>query len=209
MLYYYTYNEFIQELNTGGVLKKLVLFIVCLFASSASYAETSTFRFGLMPTISVYNLNDPSGPTDQGNNLSLLSGVMFADAGRDSRFMLQASYDKFTLNATSVNVGQDVTRGAGSIAYQTMFRLSRNLKPWFGFGIGEASETYKNRYALVGGFSNPLTPSDRSVNDLFVLIDASMEWEVSRTLVMGFNVQYDQPTGDSSRALKMGVYLTF
>lgn len=192
-------------------MKKIFLFVGLLIASNAvSAASSDAFRFGLMPTISIYNVNDPSGPTAPGNGFSYLSGVMLADAGRDSRVMAHLIYDKFSIAATTENIAQEVTRMSGSITYQSMLRLTRGWKPWLGAGIGQATETYKNRYRLTpGGFSVPLTEQERNVNNVFLLVNTSTEWQVNKEWDMGVQLQYEQPIGDGSTVFRVGIYAVY
>jgi hypothetical protein len=194
----------------GGFLKKIFLIISLFFLSPLAFASEGTFRFGLMPTISMYNVVDPYGPTQTGNAFTYLSGVILADTGRDSRAMANLIYDKFSLSATQTSIAQDVTRTGGGISYQTMFRLSRGFKPWVGFGIGAASESYKNRYTLSpGGFSIPASPSERSINNVFVMLNISNEWQLNKNWDMGLHLQYEQPTGDGTRIVRVGLYIVY
>lgn len=192
-------------------MKKIFLMVAVLVVSNvANAASSDAFRFGLMPTISIYTVVDPNGPTAPGNGFSYLSGVMLADAGRDSRVMAHLIYDKFSLAATTKNIAQDVTRTSGSISYQSMLRLTRGWKPWLGAGIGQASETYKNRYRLTpGGFSSPLADQERSVNNVFILVNTSTEWQVNKQWDMGVNLQYEHPVGEGSQVFRVGIYAVF
>ena len=179
-------------------------------SASTAYAVQDTFRFGFMPTISFYNLNDPTGRTKPGQNITLLSGLIFVDAGRDARFLVNGSFDKFSVAASTMDIGEDVTRLSASASYQTMFRLSRDFKPWLGFGVGDATESYKNRYLLTGGgFSTPVSPSERSVNNVFGLVNVSTEWELNRQWNFGFHFQYELPFGEGASVYKAGVYFSY
>lgn len=196
----------------GVYLKKLLFVLVVGFWSSyASAATTDAFRFGLMPTISNYTVVDPSGPTAQGSGFSFLSGIVIADAGRDGRFLGHIISDKFSISPSVTNIGQDVTRVGGSVSYQSMLRVTRGWKPWVGIGLGQSSETYKNRFKLStqGGFSQPLTPSQLSVNNTSILVNTSTEWQFNKQWDMGMHLQYEQPIGDGSKVFRVGIYAVF
>lgn len=192
-------------------MKKIFFIVACLLVSSvANAASDEAFRFGWMPLMSTYNVVDPNGPTAPGNGFSYLSGVLIADAGRDARVIGHLIYDKFSLAATTENIAQDVTRMGGNISYQTLLRLTRSWKPWLGAGIGQASETYKNRYRITpGGFSAPLAEPERTANNVFLLINTSTEWEFNKQWDVGFQLQYEHPISDGSRVFRAGIYLIF
>jgi len=176
--------------------------------ASTSHAEEKVFRVGLMPAISTFNIIDPFGPTATGNGFSLLNAVGILDVGRDSRLIGSVGYDKFTLGASASNIGQDVARTGGSVSYQSMFRFTREFKPWVGVGLGVASESYKTRYTLSsGGNSVPASPPERSVNNIFAVLNISTEWQVNKTFDMGVHLQYEHPSGDGTKTLRIGIYI--
>jgi hypothetical protein len=178
--------------------------------SSVAIADQDTFRFGLMPSIAQFTINDPSGQTAKGKSVSLLNAVMFINVTRDDRVMLIVGSNKYSVPASSTLIGEDVTRLDGSVSYQTLFRLSRNFKPMLGIGIGSAAETYKNRYKLSpGGFGIAQTPVERNINNFYYVLNAGHEWEINRTWNIGLNLQYERPVSEISTALKLGIYLTF
>lgn len=195
----------------GGVLKNIFLVIIFFLISDAANASTQdTFRFGWMPVISIFNVVDPNGPTAQGNAYSGLSGIVIMDAGRDSRLIGHLVYDKFSITASTINIAQDVSRTGGSVSYQTNLRIARGWKPWVGAGLGEVSETYKNRYRLTpSGFSSPLADQERSVNNVFILVNTSTEWQVNKQWDMGVNLQYEHPIGEGSQVFRVGIYAVF
>lgn len=175
-----------------------------------AHAAEGTFRFGLMPTISAFNVVDPNGPTETANAFGYTNAVMLVDMGRDDRLFSDLFYDRFSLSATTTNIGQDVTRTGGGVSYQTMFRFARSFKPWMGLGLGASSEGYKNRYTLSpGGFSIPASPVESSLNNVFVMLNASAEWQLNKSLDMGLHLQLEQPTGDGTRILRFGLYIVY
>lgn len=135
---------------------------------------------------------------------------MIVNAGRDSRLFADVSYDKYSLTATQSDIGQDVSRTGGSVSYQTLLRVSRDWKPWAGIGLGAASESYKNRYTLSpGGFSIAANPSERSLNALYLALSLSSEWQLNKSWNMGVHLKYEQPAGDGTKALRLGMYFVF
>lgn len=189
---------------------KNILFILSLLLVSAAHAEDRTFQFGIMPVISIFNVTDPYGATESANSFNYISGVMIVSTGRDSRIFADVIYDKFSLGATQSKTGQDVTRTEGSISYQSLLRIARDWKPWAGIGLGAGSEGYKSRYILSpGGFSIFVNPAERSVNALYLIFNLSSEWQLNKSWNMGVHLKYEQPTGDGTKALRLGMYFVF
>ena len=191
-------------------MKILVALLILLLASATATADDRSYRFGIMPTISIFNVEDPNGPTESANAFSYANLVMMADMGRDGRIMANMSYDRFSLSATQTSIGQDVSRMGGSVSYQTLWRVGRDFKPWIGLGLGAASDSYKGRYTLSpGGFSIAANPTDRSLNEIFLVANASADWPMSKSLDMGIHLQLEQPAGDGTRVLRLGLYFIY
>ena len=184
----------------------LVLLLIVPVAQAAE-----SFRFGVLPSIASYNVEDPLGPTEQRAGFSP-AAVLLMDMGRDSRLMAQVAYDKFTTNASTTNVNNDVTSLNVGLSYQMMMRVTRGWKPWLGVGAAYANESYSNRYTLTsGGFYCSACPyPDRTKDDFLVVLNASSEWQLNRDWDMGIHLQFEQPTSsDGLRVIRFGVYAVY
>lgn len=70
---------------TRRITTTLALLLVLPAAQAAE-----TFRFGVLPSIASYSVEDPLGPTEQRAGFSP-AAVMLVDMGRDSRLMAQVA----------------------------------------------------------------------------------------------------------------------
>lgn len=191
---------------------RIALLLAILLLPSFAQADDKSMRFGLMPMYSRYEINDPIGPTRTGVDISTLSGVAIFDAGRDSRIFVNAFYADFNLTASTTNVGQTVKQTGVTASYQMMFRLTRNIKPWLGIGLGYESERYQNRYLTTpGGYLAPGSPyPERDVVNYPVVLNASHEWQYNRNFDVGLHLQFEQPiSSDGARALRLGIYVVY
>jgi hypothetical protein len=191
---------------TRRILTTLILLLICPVAQAAE-----SFRFGVLPSIALYSVEDPLGPTEQRAGFSP-AAVMFIEMGRDSRLMAQLAYDSFTTTASTTNVHNDVTSLNVGLSYQMMMRVTRGWKPWLGVGAAYASEKYENRYTVTsGGFLCATCPYPNRTNDDFLLVlNASSEWQINRDWDMGLHLQFEQPmASDGTRVVRFGLYLVY
>lgn len=188
------------------ILTTLVLLLVFPVAQAAE-----SFRFGVLPSIAIYSVEDPLGPTEQRAGFSP-AAVMLIDMGRDSRLMALLAYDSFITAASTTNVHNEVTSLSVGLSYQMMMRVTRGWKPWLGVGAAYASEKYTNRYTVTsGGFLCSTCPyPDRTKDDFLVVLNASSEWQINRDWDMGLHLQFEQPmTSDGTRVVRFGFYLVY
>lgn len=191
-------------------IRRITAILVLLLVLPAAHAA-ETFRFGILPSIASYSVEDPQGPTEQRAGFSP-AAVLLIDMGRDSRLLAQIAYDKFTTSASTTNVNNDVTSLNVGLSYQMMMRITRGWKPWLGVGAAYANESYSNRYTLTsGGFLCATCPyPDRTKDDFLVVLNASSEWQLNRDWDMGLHLQLEQPTGsDGLRVIRFGIYAVY
>jgi hypothetical protein len=189
------------------------LFLTFIAGAIAVPAQAeSPFRFGISPSLSVFAINDPIGPTDTHSGITYASALMLVDMGRDSRLMVNVSHDSFSVAPSVTNIGQDVTSTQVGASYQMVFRVTRGWKPWFGIGGGYATENYQNRNTLTpGGFKCIGCPyPDRTKDDFYVVLNTSTQWQLNRNWDMGVHLELDQPTStDGMRAVRLGLYFVY
>jgi len=183
--------------------------LVSLFFFSTTTHAADTWRFGVLPNVAGYTVNDPNGPTDTRAGLSPAL-LMLVDMGRDARLMAQVVHDSFQLSASTTNIAQDVSSTGANVEYQWMLRFTRGWKPWVGLGAGYASESYSNRYTVTpGGFLGTTYP-DRTKDDFTVVLNTSTEWAVNRDWDMGVHLQIEQPvSSDGMRVIRFGIYAVY
>lgn len=185
------------------------LLITILTVTPGYSLAAESFRFGWLPSVSYFDVRDPSGPTDDHTSATYLSGVVIADVGRDSRLFIHGHYDSFTLAASTTNIHQAVTRYGLNASYQVNLRLSRTWKPWAGAGLGFVQEDAKERYTVTPGGFLGTTFQDRSLNTFGFVLNFSNEWQLNGNWDLGVHFQYEHPFDDAARVLRAGVYFVY
>ncbi len=190
----------------GQAISVLVL---CSVAAPALAAENDPLRFGVQTSLNSYRIEDPAGPTAGGSGLSL-SGIALYEFGRDSRLMININKDAYSLEASTSNVGQNVSSMGGGVSYQSKWRVSRTWKPWIGAGLGYTSTTYKSRYT----FTSPSQQfkylyADRSATDVALLLNANSEWQFNKDWDIGLQAQLAKSISGKSSTLRVGFYVVY
>jgi outer membrane protein W len=192
------------------IMKIYSFLLFCLLTCSATVASADKgFRIGWMPSITSTSIEDPNGPVEDHTAAALLQAVGIFDMGRDVRIFANAVYDKYEVDASTTNIHYDVSRFGINATYQWNVRLTRSFKPWLGVGLGYSQDTFADRYTLTpGGFLAASYP-DRTVDSFNLVLNSSIDWQISRDLDLGIHFQWEQPTGDGARSARVGVYIAY
>jgi hypothetical protein len=192
---------------------RIAVLLVVLFLPLVAYAGSGgekTMRFGFMPEYTLYQINDPDGPTKQGANFSALSGIVIFDQGRDTRIFVHAATNYFKIPASTTNIGQSVKQTGIEVSYQKVLRVTRTIKPWLGVGLGYETEKYTNRYTLTPGGHLAQQFSDRSVESYPLVLTAAHQWKYDNDFDYGLHFQFAQPlTSDGARSLGVALYVVY
>lgn len=189
-------------------MRYLLMMFLVFFAGTSLADSDRAFRFGGQLSGNSYTVDDPSGKTAAGSGVSF-SGVAFYEVNRSGRLALDVNKGSYTLAATSTNIGQDVSDFGGSLSYQSRWRLSRDLKPWVGGGIGYASTQYTNRHTLTpsGLFSVPY--ADRAVTGMFYVLNTNVEWDIDPDFTFGLNAQFRHTLSGANQSFRLGAYVIY
>jgi hypothetical protein len=194
----------------------MMLYRAIFICSVVLYATVShsgeEFRFGLMPTVSRYYVNDPLGSTKPQDNFTPLSAIGIFDFGRDSRIFAHIYSTSFTLRASTSDIGQDVKVFGINGSYQMMLRLTRGFRPWVGLGLGYASESYTARHRITSeGYLAPGSPyQSRTVDSYTGILNASNEWKLNRDWDIGIHLQVEEPVvSGAARVFRGGIYFVY
>ncbi len=191
------------------MFRSILILLLTACGTVAPALADDAMRFGISPSVSGFHLKDPDGPTASASAFTPLSGLLIATAGRDARVLVHVQYDKFSVPASTADIGENVSRLGGDVSYQALFRLSRAWKPWGGIGLGYTSEQYTTRYTLTPGGHLATQYPDRSVSSVALVLNTSTEWRLDRDWSMGAQLQYEQPLGSGASALRLGLYLVY
>lgn len=168
-----------------------------------------SIRYGLMPGISQFSVDDPDGGTDPTQEFNPFNAILANDFGRDSRVLSQVYYQPFTLDAGVTTVGQEVSRGGVAVSWQGMLRIARAWKPWVGVGLGYSQDSFKKRYTVDKDGFLAARYANRKESAVNLILNASTEWQWTRDWDIGFHVQYETPLEGSTQALSVSVMLLY
>ena len=140
---------------------------------------------------------------------NLVSGVVIFESGRDSRVFVQAQYAKYEFPGTTLLIGELVKAYSISTIFQSKFRVSRNFKPYLGFGLGLKNEEHSNRYTTdTQGFLAQSFDDESIVN---ITVDANITDDIDlfKTIKTGWSLRYSQPVSDGLKTIEAGIYILF
>lgn len=173
-------------------MNKLCAVVFCCLLPMLGRAEPiETFKMGWAPSFSPnLSVDDPDGSTDATDTFSALSAIAMLPFGRDDRWIVNVTKYDFTLDASQVDIGQDVQSIAIAGFYQRRLRLSRYFKPWIGVGpqIELSDKTARHTVDADGFLAQTFSDQDGVAYTLGVV--ASHEWPLSDQLEFGINATY-------------------
>ncbi|MHB8453998.1 MAG: hypothetical protein ACYDDO_04715 [Acidiferrobacterales bacterium] len=178
---------------------KWILALPLALTVASAFADDG-LRVGILAGAGYDRITDPAGPTHT-SYAPDIGLIAITDWARDARLLYQGHYQRFTLNAGTHNIGQDVKRVGVSASYQHLLRLTHVWKPWLGLGVGYTHETQSARHTIDRGGFLASTYPDRSDSELSALFTASSEWRRTQDLNLGFTLQYDAPLSASSTSV--------
>ena len=167
------------------------------------------WHLGWMGGLIQPTVNDPAGPTDSKSTTQWKDVVFMYDYSRDYRLLAMAKQHSYTLNASPINIGQDVDHTGLDATIQKNFRLSRSFKPWIGAGVGYASEKYEPRYRVTPtGFLSVVYP-DRKETGIALIANASAQWASFADTQTGIHLQYEYGMGNLSRLFSVSLFISY
>jgi len=156
---------------------KLIVVVLLFGASFATHAAKGV-KWGVGVTAFTAGVSDPDGNTGTSDLSTSLSAVSIIDSGRDNRWFSMVEIGSYDLDATTSEIGQSNDFYYIGTTYQTNFRWSRNLKPWFGVGLALGSETVTNRHTVdTDGFLSQAF-EDRDELGVLLVLDATHDFQI-------------------------------
>jgi hypothetical protein len=190
-------------------MKTLLTFLLLGITTVSAQAEDKSFRFGGQLSLNSYKVDDPVGSTEMAFAPSI-GAKLIMNTGRDSRWLMDVTLDKYKLKGTDTNVGEDVKTTSFGVSYQSLFRLARDIKPWVGVGLGYGASSYSNRFVYTSpSMTFKTLYADRSKNNTLFLVNSNIEWGFTNSLDMGIQVQYEKSISDKSGTARLGLYLLY
>jgi hypothetical protein len=180
---------------------------LCLFGMPA-YADND-WHIGWVGGISEPRIKDPDGPIQSRSEPLVEDLLVMYDLSRDTRILVQGTAQNYTLDASTTDIGQKVSRLGLIASYQLRLRLSDVFKPYFGAGLGYESESYKNRYTVTDTGFLQQQYSGRKENSASIAVNATTQWNFLFGTQAGFHLQYEYGLGRLSNLATVGVIISY
>lgn len=189
---------------TGG------LFLLMSNVYAAAIGEfSSSGRIGYAVATPVLFVNDPDGETQEAYTLLPFDFIYTNRWSGAQRFWTEVYYQENTLNPTTHEIGQAITRLGARFTLQSRLNLLLPGKPWFGVGLQIAQENYSLRHTIdEEGFLLEAYP-DRDTLAVSMLMDAATEWRLSRRWDVGAKGMYALPINDGAAELSVAAVFLY
>lgn len=144
-------------------------FLVLFLVSTSSLADENLYQFGAMVGGSYHTLDDPDGKTDPSSGFRPLNLIFTYNYGRDKRIFVEGYKFEYSLNSDLDKIGQRVDSTGLGVSWQNKFRITKNIKPWLGIGLGYSRNKFRVRETIdIDGYKDIVY--DNRENDYFLLI---------------------------------------
>jgi len=184
----------------------LLLIFICL--TFTANAGNRGIQWGAGLSTFTGDINDPDGATNVSDLFLSFSGVSVIESGRDNRWFSLINFGSYDVDPTTELIGQSNDYYYVGTSYQTNFRWSRNVKPWFGIGLGLGYESFTGRHTVdVDGFLNQ-SFVDRDEFGALLMLDASHDFEVFKQNFV-IRVSYMAALYDGSNLTEFSIFWLF
>jgi len=194
------------ELHTYLLLALIttILFLPVI-AKGESEAKRS-LRYGLMVGTSSMKVDDPDGKTAATTEFSFPNVLLVSDLTRDKRLFINMFGQSGTLDASTTEIGQDITRiGATGMLQFAFF----DKAVWLGAGLGVVQEKFESRHQVDdAGFLNSEF-KDRTEIAVPFLVGVSTQYSINRDLDIGLHLQYEAPLRGDINVLSAYAYILY
>ncbi len=189
-------------------MKKIISLILLSYLVTTGYAKDE-IRYGWSPSFVALSIDDPDGNTNSSSELQLLGGTVIYPLSRSTRTLVSLSLYDFELDAGVNKIGQGVESLSIAGSYQWKFKMSRKFKPWLGVGLNINMDELTNRHTIDQDGYLAQTYTDREETSIGINLGASHEWDISDGILMGLNIEYLIPLGESLEGFKIGMSLYY
>lgn len=190
-----------MDINFKGIFISFIFFL-------PSLTSADTFQYGILPVVGIYQ-SSLDLDTEKLTDVNVLSGLMIINAGRSSRYWIQAQYHSLDFEGSQTQIGQQVSGFDVAAIYQSKFRLSRHFKPWLGMGLSVTALEFKDRFItdnqgfLVQRFDNT------TETGLAVDFNFTVDTDWFDDYGTGFSLRASVPVNDVLGKIEAGFYITF
>lgn len=188
-------------------MKRVLFLLLFLFTLNV---QADGFGFGYCPSIFSFDIDDPDGSTETASDFTALGACGRYDLSKASRFMLRLERFDFDVDASVSNIGQDIESTQFTLLYEKNLKLSRELnRVYLGGGgfFGDLSATSRFTVDSDGFLAN--TYPNRSLSDYGLALSAGIDWEISKTVDVGFNALYQHSLNDGLSGFRAGIAIFY
>jgi len=180
-----------------------------LFIGSVAMAESSDNSITYFATFSNLSVDDPSGSTESTSEFSPYNIEWRSKLSKSTRYTAGIHYADFKLNASTTNIGQEVTQLTFSASYQKKFAISRSIHPFLGVGFSYSQLDVIARHKVDNSGFLSTTYPDRTEDIFSVNLSADFEYELNKSLDVGFKLLHRQPLGDGVKDSSFGIAIVY
>jgi len=167
-----------------------------LLTVSQSAVSKDNIRYGLGWNIAKFSVDDPNGLRDSGSTdsetVSYFSGIATKPIDRNNkelRLWYELKYRSFTLEPTTISVGQDVKSLSISTTAQFAWSASRIGAYWLGVGGELSFDDFNNRTIVDQDGFLARTFGDRKKTNIGLILNTGFNFRKSQKgFYSGFNV---------------------
>lgn len=167
-----------------------------------------SLRYGLMAGTTSIDIADPDGDTASTTESSFPNILLVSDLTRDKRLFVNMFGQFATLEASSQEIGQEITRNGVTGTLQFAL-LDKSV--WAGAGVGVVQEKYEARHRVDdNGFLIPGSQlEDRDELAVPFVVGVSTQYSINRDLDVGLHFQYEAPIKGEVTSLSVYGYILY
>jgi hypothetical protein len=197
-----------MNVKTSALVLVLVGWSTTLWASVIGLPQ-HTLKVGVASGAGVFKVSDPNGNTGQAFASQPVQLIISDWLKGPSKYWLAFYNQKYVLGATDNDIGQAVNQNGVRALVQYNIPLSRLWMPWVGAGFDLNYGEYRLRHHMdEDGFLTKRF-ADRSSPGAGLVFNMVSEWQVTRNLSAGFQLEQVLPMSNASRSTTATVLLMF
>lgn len=191
------------------IRKDFILVIFLALTSFNVFSEPSGNSIAYTAAYSLLTIEDPDGPTESVSEFSPYQFSWRSNLSRKSRYKAKFYYSSFKTDASTFNIGQEVTQLDVSISYQKKFNISRSIHPYFGLGVSYSKFEAIARHNIDdAGFLSSTFP-DLKDDVFYVLFNSDIEFEINEKFDYGFTFLHREPLSGGVRDTSIGFSIIY
>jgi len=183
-----------------------LIFFATLSAHAASFND---YYVTIEPTLINYKNKQDVGTT-QNELVTYPASITFSyDLDRIDRVKINLRGINATFPAGKSGFGVDTSGYQVSYIWDRKIRLARDFKPWFGGGLVTGFFNQKNRQKTDADGFVTQTFADKNETVFSLVLNASVDWELTRTWYFNLNTLYEIPVTNGLQGFGVGAGIKY